>query len=153
MVCYKAGIRTVASFPTFAGAKMRDCNSHAEGTMVNSFLTTTFFHWLVSCCSGQCERQVTISPPRLAWKSTSPTRKSLWPSPLYSTTSPIAMVLPCTRKCRPVRADSADGKPCDRSAVTTFGHAAVVSSKHGFNKGFFNELTCAIVHSSSRLRS
>ena len=51
---YKAGIKTVATFPTFVGVKMRDVNMHAEGTIVNSFFTTTFRHWLVFWCVGQC---------------------------------------------------------------------------------------------------
>ena len=150
---YKAGIKTVATFPTFVGVKMRGVSKHAAGTIVNSFVTAAFSHWPVFCCTGHFDRQVYVLPPRLAKKSISPTRASLWPSPLYSTTSPIVMVLHCTRKNRPSRADSADGKPYDRSAATTFGVAAVVSSKHGFNKGAFNELKCANVHSSSRLRS
>ena len=120
------------------GVKMTDCNMHAEGRMVNSLLTTAFFQCVDSRLVGQCDRQTSSSPRSIAWKRTSPTRVS-WPSPLYSTTSPTVMDLPCTLAVWPVVADSADARPNARSAPTTFGHACTASGKHGFSRGSSNE--------------
>ena len=134
-----AGTRTVDCCPTFVGVKMADCNIHAEGRMVHSSLTTAFLQCVASRLVGQCDRQTSSSPRNIAWKYTSPTRVSLWPPPLYSTTSPTVMDLPCTLAVWPVRADSAAAKPCARSASTTFAHACTPPSKHGFSNGSFND--------------
>ena len=45
-----AGISTVAFIPIFAGLKIVDCHSHAEGTILKFSITTTFFP--VGCFFG-----------------------------------------------------------------------------------------------------
>lgn len=58
----------------------------------------------------------------------------------------------CTLAVRPIRVDSADGKPFSLSIATTFGHASTSSGKHSFNAWSSREFKCAGVHSSSKLR-
>ena len=62
-----AGIRTVALFPTAAGAYMTDCSSHAEGTMVMLLVTMAFFHLLVPSFRGQCDTTASSSPATVTW--------------------------------------------------------------------------------------